>query len=83
MDTLSCVSSFTFHPMCDRASANIAILKMWFGATERFKAEFPEMARKQLYFPDTCGIHGHHRGKLKMKGLRPHTMRHYSIASMS
>ncbi|CAK0882625.1 unnamed protein product [Prorocentrum cordatum] len=44
----SAVSTFTFQPMADRASANLGILKM---------------------------------GKLKLKAVKKHTMRHFSIAS--
>ncbi|CAK0911167.1 unnamed protein product, partial [Prorocentrum cordatum] len=80
---LGSVSSFAFQPMCDRASANISILKVWANQSDLLTDQFPDIAQKVLYFPDTCGIHAHHRGKLKVKGLRKHTMRHYSIASMS
>ncbi|CAK0803103.1 unnamed protein product, partial [Prorocentrum cordatum] len=52
-EILQMVSSMTFMPMCDKASANVLILK-------------------------TQG----RRGKLKMRGLRNHTMRHYSISSL-
>ncbi|CAK0833634.1 unnamed protein product [Prorocentrum cordatum] len=82
-ETLGAVSSLTFMPMCDKASSNVSIVKMWAGAEQQFKEALPELGKKLLYFPDARGIHSHHRGKLALKGLRPHTMRHYSIASMS
>ncbi|CAK0877526.1 unnamed protein product [Prorocentrum cordatum] len=83
IETLGAASSLTFMPMCDKASSNVSIMKMWAGAEQQFKEALPELGKKLLYFPDTRGIHSHHRGKLALKGLRPHTMRHYSIASMS
>ena len=46
------------------------------------KVVLPAFRGRVKYFPDTCGIHGHHRGKLQCKGLRRHTMRHFSIANL-
>ena len=33
--------------------------------------------------PDLCFIHAHHRSKNAVKGLRPHLMKHFSIASLN
>eukprot|EP00959_Pyramimonas_sp_CCMP1952_P466197 9489586-Pyramimonas_sp.AAC.1 len=63
-DTLSKVSSMTFMPMCDRASSNMSILRMWGSAEQKLKDELGELGNRLLYFPDTCGIHSHHRGKI-------------------
>ena len=35
------------------------------------------------YFPDTCQVHSHHRGKLALWPLKRHTGIHYSIAGLS
>ncbi|CAK0875952.1 unnamed protein product [Prorocentrum cordatum] len=76
----SAVSTFTFQPMADRASANLSILKMWGQCAEDILKERKE-STTCFFWPDTCGIHAHHRGKLKLKAVKKHTMRHFSIAS--
>ncbi|CAK0876512.1 unnamed protein product, partial [Prorocentrum cordatum] len=82
-EALASVSSLTFAPMCDRASANVVMIRTWgHEAENKIYLENPVLGKKLLYFPDTCGVHAHHRGKLKIKGLRSHTMRHYSISSV-
>lgn len=74
------VSSFSFLPICDKASGNLSILRHF---VRRLKMMF-ELYRitNLLILPDVCGVHNHHRGKLSLKGLRTHTMRHFSIAHL-
>lgn len=78
-DMSECVSSYTFQPLCDRASGNLVILRWW----AKLYAELPKEAQaKVLFWPDTCQVHSHARGKLALQGLRAHTMRHFSIAHL-
>lgn len=77
---LESVDSYTFMPVCDRASANLSILRWW---GHSLGEDLPESIRhKVLYWPDTCGIHILARGKLVLGELREHTMRHFSISKM-
>lgn len=81
MTTMQAVGSFTWQPMCDKASSNLSILKLWGHALETVIE--PALGKKApLYWPDTCGIHLHHRAKLQLRELRRHTMRHFSIANL-
>jgi hypothetical protein len=81
MKTLtSGVSSFTFMPLGDKATSNLSVLKYFGDFWEHRLLE--QVGPSVLYWPDTCGIHLHHRAKLQVKGLKLHTMRHYSIANL-
>lgn len=75
------VTTCTFMPVCDKASGNLCMLRIWGHTLEKLQKERAGMGTV-LYFPDTCGIHAHHRGKLAIKELRQHTMRHFSIANL-
>lgn len=73
------VTSLTVQALCDRASGNLVILRWWAHEVARL----PEgLRQKVLYWPDTCAVHAQSRGKLTLKGLRKHTMRHFSIAHL-
>lgn len=74
------VDSITFMPCCDKASSNVSILKHW-GAT--LDSDIREkIGYNVLLWPETCGIHSHNRAKLQVKGLRAHTMVHFSISNL-
>lgn len=81
------VGTITFLPMSDKASGNVKILRMWAAAIEQQAGAGVGDAgageQRVLYFPDTCGIHIVARGKLVLKELRMHVMRHYSISNLS
>ncbi|CAK0821077.1 unnamed protein product, partial [Prorocentrum cordatum] len=74
-------TSYTYMPCPDRASSNINIIKKF--ATVIDTQIVREAGHHILFWPDTCGIHAHHRGKMKMKSLRRHTMRQFAIVSMN
>lgn len=74
------VSSYTFMPLCDRASSNLAILKYWGQQWENEVA--PKVGPKVLFWAECCGVHQYHRAKMQVKGLKFHTMRHFSIANL-
>lgn len=74
------VGSFTFMSMCDRASANLSILKYWGRFCETIV--LPRVGPGILFWSESCGVHAHHRAKLQVKGLKTHTMRHFSIANL-
>eukprot|EP00959_Pyramimonas_sp_CCMP1952_P311320 6515340-Pyramimonas_sp.AAC.1 len=61
---LTKVSTCTFMPMADRASSNMGILKPW-GSKAAEIVEQKQANTNAFNWPDTCGIHAHHRGKLK------------------
>ena len=73
-------SSCTIFALPDRASGNCAIMRYWGrqwedNCLDRFSGRI-------LYFPDTCMVHMHHRGKLQLAELRFHTIRHFSLANL-
>lgn len=77
--SMESVSSATLMFIGDAASSNILLMKklveMW--------EHLPEQEKKSLLvLCDTCGIHMHHRAKLTLGTLRPHTMRHFAIANL-
>lgn len=80
-DIAASVSSFSFLPVCDKASGNLSILRVWGDKLRTMQEEEPS-TKNILYLPEVCGVHTHHRGKLMVKGLREHTMRHFSIANL-
>lgn len=80
IETSRSVSSLSFLPLCDRASGNLGILRYWAWLVERLFRDHG--VNNILIFPDVCGAHNHHRAKLCLKELRPHTMRHFSVANL-
>lgn len=74
------VSTFTFHPIGDKASSNLSMMKHWGSMWENNLLE--QCNGTILLWPETCFVHGHHRAKLQVRGLKSHTMRHYSIAAL-
>lgn len=75
------VSSTTVMPLCDRASGNMKILRFW---AKQAKTSVRQVAgNKVLFWPDSCIVHLSARGKLVLRDLRHHTMRHFSIANLS
>ena len=77
--TLEHVSHFTIMAIPDRGSGNLLLLKYWASILESSKGE---LGHKALFFPDTCGLHSLHRGKKQVTTVKPHIMRHYSIANL-
>lgn len=78
--TCTQVRSHTFMPLGDSAGSNLLIMKFWGHLWfEEIRTEIPTA----LYWPDTCGVHHHHRAKVQLAGLRRHTMRHYSISTLN
>ena len=75
------VSSMTFQPMCDRASGNILFLKRLCFLWENVLLMNPD-TEDLLVFIETCGVHGHHRAKIQVRGLKPHTMMQYCISKL-
>lgn len=69
-----------FQPLGDRASSNLSIMKMWGQRCEENLLD--NLGIKCLYWPDTCQAHSHHRGKLELKTLQHHTVRHFSLANL-
>ena len=78
--TVGRVSALTLMPICDGASSNLVILRHMGHQVENILC--PEVGHTLLIWPDTCGVHLHHRAKLALKDLRKHTMRHYAIAKL-
>ena len=79
-ETLGGVDFLVFAPIGDRASSNVSMMRRWahlFSTLPR--SVYCPMF---LYIPDTCQIHSHHRGKLSLKDLRPHTTVMYSMANL-
>lgn len=74
------VTSFSFLPISDRASGNVAIMRYFVAQLEKLHDE--EGVNNILILPDFCGVHAHHRGKLSLKPVRPHIMRHFSVAHL-
>lgn len=79
---LSCASSFTYMPMCDKASGNMSLLRHIGHHFETQLWANPAVGAKALMWPDVCSAHLHHRGKLQVKGLRPHIMRQFGLAKL-
>lgn len=77
---MSMCSTYTFQPMCDKASGNVLLLTymgcMW---QDTMLEKFGGRLR---FWPDTCAIHTQHRGKLALKCLRHHVSRHFSMAKL-
>lgn len=71
---------FVFSPIGDKASSNLSILKVWGRTMEENLG--PEAKSVYLYFPETCQVHAHHRGKLQLHSLRFHTSRLFSISNL-
>lgn len=73
--------TFTYMPMCDKASGNLSLMKAW-GATWEKISNDSALVGKIFFWPEVCMVHTHHRAKLQVKGLRAHTMRHFSVANL-
>lgn len=69
IDMLRTVDSVTFMPCCDRASANLSIMRWW--AHSVHESLPADLRQKFLYWPDTCGAYLVARGKLVLCA-RPH-----------
>ena len=79
-DTMSDVTSATIFLMGDKASGNVSMMKKVVGL---WKSEVMAATNHKLkLFPESCGIHLHHRAKLQLKPSKFHVMRHYSIANL-
>jgi hypothetical protein len=74
------VSSFTLQPYGDKASGNLLLMRRF--CTFWHEVILPRLGPRVLFWPDTCTVHLHHRGKLQLKGLKHHTARHFSIANL-
>lgn len=73
--------TFVFAPIGDKSSANVRVLKVW---GHYFENDLPSDLRKHvIYLPETCQAHSHHRGKLQVQSLRPHTMTHFCVANLN
>ena len=73
-------SSFTFAPLCDKATGNMLLLRRW---GEWWERNLVDQFKGAIWFwPDVCGIHIHHRGKMQVKSLKEHLTRHFSIANL-
>eukprot|EP00959_Pyramimonas_sp_CCMP1952_P473767 9502301-Pyramimonas_sp.AAC.3 len=79
---LRSISHVSIMPMCDKASGNISLMKFWGHSLSIMMEQMPTIAKRVLYWPDCCGVHLHHRGKVSLTALREHTMRSYSIANL-
>lgn len=74
------VSSVTVMLMCDKASSNVAMMKYWGQLWE--DSVLPDVGPKVLLWPDTCGVHLHHRCKLQLRDLKAHTVQHFCMANL-
>lgn len=72
----------TFMPMCDKASGNLLLYKYWGWFWENNLLADGALEGRILFFPDVCCVHLHHRAKLQVRGLRVHTLRHFSVANL-
>lgn len=74
------LDAFVYQPTSDKASSNLSVLKLWGKAWQDHgrDSDTPLL----LYFPETCQVHSHHRGKLTLKSLQFHTTRHFSLCNL-
>lgn len=77
----SSFDALVFQPIGDKASSNLAILKFW-GQVWKAELQTDNAGARFLYFPETCQVHSHHRGKLSLKSLQMHTTRHFSLCNL-
>jgi hypothetical protein len=74
------VSSATLCFLSDKASGNLLMMKQWAVMWERDFLRF--LVGKFALMLDTCLSHLHQRGKLQLKGIKKHIVRHFSIAHL-
>ena len=73
-------SSLTIRFLGDKASGNLSLMRM-FG--QHYEEEVvPKVGSNIMFWADSCCIHIHHRGKLQLKGVHVHTMRHFAAANL-
>lgn len=73
-------SSFTFMPLCDKASGNIRLLHYFAYLWE--SSINPATKGSVKIWAETCTAHLHHRCKLQLKGVKYHIARHFCIANL-
>lgn len=72
--------AFVYQPTGDKASGNVSLMKVWGKA---FEVLSEVLGVRALFFPETCQVHAHHRGKLLVKSLQHHTVRHFSLSHLT
>ena len=74
------VDSYCFQTVCDKASGNLLLLRQlcsfW---TSQLRDRHGGRIR---FWPETCGIHLHHRMKLQVRALAWHVNRQFSICNL-
>lgn len=80
------VGFLTFHPFCDRASANLMMIKRWAHLLEEEAstqdAEGASCGVAFLLWPDTCNVHLAARGKLVLADVKHHLTRQFSLCNL-
>ena len=79
LETSASASSSTLTLVCDKASANMVILRQ---IAFFFLARVYTVVKNLLLLCDSCGVHLHHRAKLAVKRLKIHTCKHFSMAAI-